>query len=65
MMAMVQSGIGLSLCRESIALHEQQSGAISIANSVSIPTALCAVTLKAHQKDPVVDAFFNVLEMVW
>lgn len=65
MMAMVQSGVGLSLCRESIALHEQQSGTVAIAEPVRIPTALCAVTLKQRQQDPVVDAFFNVLMQVW
>lgn len=65
MLAMVRAGVGLSLCRESIALHEQQSNGLIIANSVKIETALSFISLKARANDPVVAHVFEVARRIW
>lgn len=65
MIAMARSGIGLCLCRESIALDEQQSAGLSMANHINVPAILSLATLKSHRKRPVIEAFFKVLDNVW
>ena len=65
MLAMVRSGVGLSLCRESIALDEAQSRGIVIADRVSIETSLCFITLLSRLKDPNIASAFDVLNNVW
>lgn len=65
MLAMVRAGVGLSLCRESIALHEQQSNGLIIANSVKVETALSFISLKARMNDPAVAHVFEVARRIW
>lgn len=65
MLAMVRAGVGLSLCRESIALHEQQSNGLIIANAVKIDTALSFISLKARASDPVIALVFDVARRIW
>jgi DNA-binding transcriptional LysR family regulator len=65
MLAMVRSGVGLSLCRESIALDEMQSRGLVVADKVSIQTSLRFITLASRAKDPNVKAAFEVLESAW
>jgi len=65
MLAMVRSGVGLSLCRESIALNEVQSRGLAVADKVSIQTSLRFVALASRAKDPNVKAAFEVLEAAW
>lgn len=65
MLAMVRSGIGLSLCRESIALEEMQSRGLVIADRVKIDTSLRFVTLAARQKEPNIAAAMDVLASAW
>ncbi|WP_424987130.1 LysR family transcriptional regulator [Microbulbifer sp. S227A] len=65
MLAMVRSGVGLSLCRESIALDERQTRGIAIADQVEILTSLRFVALAARKNDPNVVAAFDALRTVW
>lgn len=65
MLAMVRAGVGLSLCRESIALHEQQTNGLMIANAVKIETSLSFICLKARSSDPVIQLVFDVARRIW
>lgn len=65
MLAMVRAGVGLSLCRESIALHEQQTNGLVIANMVKIDTSLSFISLKTRASDPVISLVFDVARRVW
>lgn len=65
MLEMVRSGVGLSLSRESIALHEQQSSGLAICNAVSIPACLSVVTLKHRKESPTISALFGLLQNTW
>ncbi len=65
MLAMVRSGVGLSLCRESVALDEMQSRGLVVADRVSIQTSLRFVTLESRARDPNVKVAFEVLESAW
>lgn len=65
MLAMVRSGIGLSLCRESIALEEMQSRGLAISDNVKIDTSLSFVTLESRKSEPNVAAAFDALEHTW
>ncbi|WP_282182958.1 LysR family transcriptional regulator [Aliiroseovarius marinus] len=65
MLEMVRSGIGLSLCRESIALHQKQAFGLAVANNVSIPACLSFVTLTQKRDSPTVAALFDILRATW
>ncbi len=65
MLAMVRSGVGLTLCREPIALDEVQSRGLVVADKVSIPTSLSFISLASRKDDPNVKAAFEVLEAAW
>ena len=65
MIAMVRTGVGLSLCRESIALHEQQAHGLVIADAVHIATALSFICLEARVADPTIASAFEAMERVW
>jgi len=65
MIAMAQSGVGLCLCRESIALSELQSAGLSMASDIVVPAALYAITLKSRRDHPLVQAFYDVVSTVW
>jgi DNA-binding transcriptional LysR family regulator len=43
MLDLVRSGVGLSLARESIALHEQQTRGLAVADKVQLTCCLCLV----------------------
>ncbi len=65
MVAMVRTGVGLSLCRESIALHEQQAHGLVIAENVKISTTLSFLCLEARMEDPAITAAFDAIKRVW
>ena len=65
MLEMVRSGVGLSLCRESIALHQRQSFGLAVCNTVSVPACLSITTLKRRKDTPVVSALFGLLQSTW
>lgn len=65
MLEMVRSGIGLSLCRESIALHQKQSFGLAVCPNVSVPACLCFIALAARKDDPMVSEVFTLLGQSW
>ncbi len=65
MLEMVRSGIGLSLCRESIALHQKQSFGLAVCNSVAVPACLCFVALERRKGTPMLAETFNLLQSSW
>ncbi|MEP9387718.1 LysR family transcriptional regulator [Mesorhizobium sp. KR9-304] len=65
MLAMVRTGLGLSLCRESIALHEQQAHGLVIADRVAIETALSFICLGARIDDPSIKIALDAVDRVW
>jgi len=65
MLAMVRTGVGLSLCREAIALHEQQAHGLVIADHVQVETALSFVSLNARAYDPTIAFAFDAIRRVW
>ncbi|ERP96405.1 hypothetical protein Q669_28965 [Labrenzia sp. C1B10] len=65
MLEMVRSGVGLSLCRESIALHQRQSYGLAMSESLRVPACLLILTLKERKDHPVITALFEQIESVW
>ncbi|WP_420567585.1 LysR family transcriptional regulator [Thalassovita sp.] len=65
MLEMVRSGVGLSLCRESIALHQRQSFGLAVCESVSVPACLSFITLQDRTDSPAISALYALLERTW
>jgi len=65
MLEMVRSGIGLSLCRDSIALHQKQTFGIAVCNAVVVPACLCFIALETDKDGPMLTELFKLLENVW
>lgn len=65
MLEMVKSGMGLSLCREAIALSEQQSHGIAVSDHIFAPAVLSFAVPKSRLADPVVQAALSLLSEVW
>lgn len=65
MLAMVRTGLGLSLCRESLALNEHQAHGLVIADRVQIETALSFVCLNARANDPTIQFAFDAVTRIW
>jgi len=65
MLEMVRSGMGLSLCRDSIALHQQQSFGLAMAAQVSVPACLSFATLDARKDTPTIAAILTLVENIW
>jgi len=65
MLEMVRSGLGLSLCRESIALHQRQTSGLAISPTLSVPACLSFVTLKRRKDTPTIAALFGLVQETW
>lgn len=65
MLEMVRSGVGLSLCRDSIALHQKQTFGLAVCNSVSIDACLCFATLEQRKDNPMISALFDLVRGSW
>lgn len=65
MLEMVRSGLGLSLCRESIALHQRQTFGLAVCETVSVPACLCFLTLEARKDIPAIAETFLLLDRMW
>jgi len=65
MLAMVKSGVGLSLCQEATALEQRQTRGLTVVDGIQIQTPLSFVALHARLEDPNINASFNVLKTVW
>ncbi|MCT8159414.1 LysR substrate-binding domain-containing protein [Pseudoruegeria sp. SHC-113] len=65
MLAMVQSGVGLSLCRDSLALYQRQANGLAIADQVEIETSLSFLSLEARRGDPRIEAVCAAISRIW
>ncbi len=65
MLAMVRSGVGLCLCRESIALHEKQASGLVVVDRLGIETALGFLTLQSRSDAPGVALALQILDQIW
>lgn len=65
MLEMVRSGVGLSLCRDSIALHQRQSFGLAVSEMLSVPASLSFVTLAHRRNGPLISALFDALRQTW
>lgn len=65
MLALVRSGVGLSLARDALAIRESQSAGLVIADRVSIDTTLSFVCTTSKQSDVCVAAALEALKRVW
>ncbi len=65
MLDLVRSGVGLSLVRDSIAMHEAQTRGLVIADKVSLGCTLCFVYPAAKSHELVIGAALQALDNVW
>jgi DNA-binding transcriptional LysR family regulator len=65
MLDLVRSGVGLSLVRDSIAIHEAQTRGLVIADKVSLGCTLCFVYPAAPSHELVIGAALRALDNVW
>ena len=65
MLDLVKSGVGFSLVRESIALREAHAHGLVISDTVNLSTELSFITLEERKDEPVIAAFFAILETIW
>lgn len=65
MLDLVKSGVGLSLVRESTALHEAHVHGLVIADAVSLSTELSFITLQNRKNEPAIAAAFDLLASLW
>lgn len=65
MLDLVKSGIGLSLVRDSIALHESQVHGLVISDSVSVMTQLSFICLSSRKAEPAISTAFRLMSSLW
>jgi DNA-binding transcriptional LysR family regulator len=65
MLDLVKSGVGLSLARESIAIHEAHVHGLVIADAVSLSTELSFITLQQRKSEPAIAAALGLLKTLW
>ena len=65
MLAMVRSGVGLSLCRDSVALQEKYRHGLVINERVSVDCRLSFICLKSRQMEPSIACALAVLDSLW
>jgi DNA-binding transcriptional LysR family regulator len=65
MLDLVKSGVGLSLVRESIALHEAHTHGLVIADRVHLATELSFICLAKRRQEPAIHAVFSILKALW
>ncbi|MEJ8473828.1 LysR family transcriptional regulator [Roseibium algae] len=65
MIEMVRSGMGLSLCRESLALHNNQAYGVELSDVVSVDASLSFATLASRKDTPTLRAVLDLLNEIW
>jgi DNA-binding transcriptional LysR family regulator len=65
MLAMVRSGIGLSLSRDSVALTEKRRHGVVVNDLLELPCTLSFVALAARSQEPAIACAFEVLTGIW
>ncbi len=62
---LVESGVGLSLIREDLALEKEAAGEVCIWRDVRLETTLWFIYLQARKDDPAIRALLGVLRDTW
>ncbi len=62
MLDLVRSGVGLSLARDSIALHESQASGLLLVKGLTIRTELSFISLETRRQDSLVNAAFAAVQ---
>jgi DNA-binding transcriptional LysR family regulator len=62
---LVESGVGLSLIREDLALEKEAAGEVCIWRDVRLETTLWFIYLQARKDDPAIRALLSVLRDTW
>ena len=65
MRAMVRSGVGLSLCRDSVALQEKHRHGLAINERVSIDCTLSFICLQSRREEGPIACALEVMDRVW
>jgi hypothetical protein len=65
MLAMVRSGVGLSLCRDSVALQEKHRHGLAINERVSIDCTLSFICLQSRREEGPIACALEVMDRVW
>jgi DNA-binding transcriptional LysR family regulator len=65
MLDLVKSGVGLILARDSTAIAEAHTHALTILEGVTVPTELVCLTLKSRKAEPVIAAALSLIEQQW
>jgi DNA-binding transcriptional LysR family regulator len=65
MLAMARSGVGLSLCRDSVALQERQRHGLVINNRVSLDCTLSFICLKSRTNEAPIACALDVIDGLW
>lgn len=65
MLDLVKSGVGLSLARDSIAIEQAHTHALTIVEGITVPTELTLVALTARKDEPAIAAAFKLVEAQW
>jgi DNA-binding transcriptional LysR family regulator len=62
---LVESGVGVSLIREELALAKQTAGEVCLWGEVRLDTTLWFIYLQEREHDPVIRALLDVLADTW
>lgn len=65
MLAMVRSGVGLSLCRDSVALTEKHQHGIVVSDRCEIPCTLSFIALQARRDEKSIACAFDAVSTAW
>ncbi|MCG7494467.1 LysR family transcriptional regulator [Thalassobius sp. Cn5-15] len=65
MLEMVRSGLGLSLCREAIALRQSETGGIALCSDVAVPAQLSFVLRARDQERVLMAEVLRLLARCW
>ncbi len=65
MLAMVRSGVGLCLCRESMALYEEQVHGLVVVDRAAVETTLGFLSLANRRAEPGIELAFDLVAKIW
>lgn len=65
MLAMVRSGVGLSLCRDSVALTEKRRNGIVVSDRCQIPCRLSFIALHSRRLEKSIACAFDAVSAAW
>jgi DNA-binding transcriptional LysR family regulator len=65
MLDLVKSGVGLTLARDSTAIAEAHTHALTIVEGVTVPTELTFITLASRRDEPAIAAALKAIETQW